>query len=296
MASSSDHSAPEGAHCAEHRERPAQFTRPRCGAYACAACFHPSIERCQACLAIDPTAAVPKLPWEQPDKSALARYFGTLLSALSPLRTAPAFAHDDVPSALRFMLRSALPLALLAGVIPYTRTLMFEGNFAVRIIGQPSGAEIALDVVRAMLAQVALTGAQLLALLLPFASLVRAYAPARRHAALRVLLYRIWLLPAALVLYYAVVWMMPTPDAATLQQAPPLTWVLVLGVRLLGSVLLMMAMGGTARMACGLSPLLATVVVLVPVLLLALVEPAATVGVERVLPTLQSQPESATPP
>ena len=291
MASPPDHSAPEGAHCAEHRERPAQFTCPRCGAYACAACFHPSIERCQACLAIDPTAAVPKLSWEQEGKPALARYFGTLASALSPLRTAPAFAHDDVPSAMRFMLRSALPMAMLAGVIPYTRTLMFEGNFAVRVIGDPSDVGIALDVLRAMLAQVLLTAAQLLALLLPFASLVRAYAPARRHAALRVLLYRIWLLPGALLLFYAVVWMLPTPDPAAMREAPPLTWVLVLGVRLLGSVLLMMAMGGAARMACGLSPLLSAVVVLVPVLLLALVEPLATVGIERLLPTLQTQAE-----
>jgi hypothetical protein len=296
MSESPDHSAPEGARCAEHRDRPAQYTCPRCGAYACAECFHPSIQRCRACLDLDPLAAAPKLPWEQRDRPLIARFGATLLSAFSPLRSAPAFAHDDVPSAVRFLWWSALPAVLLAGVIPYTRTLMFEGSFAVRLIGDPSPQAIALDVARAMLAQLVLSGAQLLSLLLPFASLVRAYAPARRHAAVRVLLYRFWLLPASLAVFYAAVWIAPTPDPASLQQAPPLVFILALGARLLGSVLLMMAMGGVARVACGLSPLLATVVVVVPVLLLALVEPLATVGVERALPSMPAQAGDAAPP
>ena len=55
------------------------------------------------------------------------------------------------------MLLSALPLALLAGVIPHTRTLLFEGSFKVRVIGTPMPGQfdIALDVARAMGLQLA---------------------------------------------------------------------------------------------------------------------------------------------
>jgi hypothetical protein len=289
-----DHNAPEGAHCAEHPERPATFTCPRCGAYACASCWHPGAERCQACLSRDPTAAAPKLAWEQTDKPLLVRYFGTLASALSPFRSAPAFAHEDVGAALRFLLVSALPLALLTGVIPHTRTLMFAGDFAVHLVGHPSGFEIAIDVLRAMLAQVALSAVQLGCLLLPYASLARAYAPARKEAALRVMYYRFWLVPAAMLFVYLAIWMLPAPDPATAQGAPPPALFVVTSVQLLASVLLMIAMGATARLACGLGPLLSIVLVVVPFMLRVVVEPLATVGLERVLPTLES--ETAPPP
>jgi len=84
-------------------------------------------------------------------------------------------------------------------VIPHTRTLLFSGNMAVRVIGHPSGVEIGFDVLRSMLVGLAINAAQLACLLLPYASLVRAYAPARRAAAQRAIYYRFWLLPAALL-------------------------------------------------------------------------------------------------
>ena len=200
--------------------------------YACASCWHPAVERCHACLARDPTAAAPPLAWEQRDKPAaraLLRHAGERVLAV---------AHRARVRARRRRRRAALHAALgaaaraAAGVIPHTRTLMFEGNFAVRVIGHPSRAfEIALDVLRAMLrAGRADVRSQLACLLLPFASLVRAYAPARRSAALRVMYYRIWLLPAALLFFYVAMWMLPTPDPAALQSAPP-TGVFVRGER-----------------------------------------------------------------
>src|SRR5262245_55070458 len=78
------------------------------------------------------------IPWERSDEPALKRYFATLASAFRPMRSAAAFARTDLGPAQRFFLLSALPFAMLAGVIPHTRTLMFEGNFNVRVLGHPS--------------------------------------------------------------------------------------------------------------------------------------------------------------
>jgi hypothetical protein len=286
-----DSSAPKGAHCAEHPQRPAHFTCPRCGSYACLTCWHPSIERCQQCLKRDPTEAAPAIPWERTEGSHLVRYLATLATALRPIRSAPAFARDDLSAALRFMLLSAVPLALLAGVIPHTRTLLFEGQFHVRVLGRPDELGIALDVVRAMAVQLALSAVEIGCLTLPFVSLVRAYAPERRHAALRVMLYRMWLLPAALTAFYLAIWIMPAPPGASPEQAPPAGWVIVLGLRTIVPVLLFVAMGSTARLACGLGPWLSMLVVIVPVVLLLLVNPLAELGMQRVLPAMPPPPE-----
>jgi hypothetical protein len=271
-----DHDAPAGAQCAQHPEREARFTCPRCGSYACASCWQASAARCVQCVSRDPTEAVPPIPWERSGQPLVARYLATLASALRPASSAASFARDDVRAASRFLLLSALPLSLLAGVIPYTRTLLFEGNFVVRVLGHPSAAEIAIDVVRAALCAAVLTGVQLAALLFPYASLVRAYAqPQRRNAAVRVLFYRIWLLPATMLLFYFAVWALPPPALTTLQP-----------LGLIGSVLLMWAMTSTARLACGLGAGTSIVVVLVPVLLLMLVSPLANLGAEQLLPAL----------
>jgi hypothetical protein len=284
-----DSSAPKGAQCAEHPQRPAHFTCPRCGSYACLTCWHPSIERCQQCIKRDPTEAAPAIPWERADGSRLTRYFATLATALRPIRSAPAFARDDVSAALRFMLLSAVPLALLAGVIPHTRTLMFE-EFHVRVLGRPDELAIALDVARAMAVQLALSAVEIGCLTLPFVSLVRAYAPARRHAAVRVMLYRMWLLPAALAVFYLAIWIMPAPPNASPEQVP-LGWVILFGLRtIVVPVLLFVAMGSTARLACGLGPWLSMVVVIVPVVLLLLVNPLVELGMQSVLPAIPTPP------
>jgi hypothetical protein len=287
-----DHRAPDGAQCGVHPERAAQFTCPRCGSYACVTCWHPEVERCTHCLQRDPAAAAPPILWEQRDKSLARRYVGTIASALSPFRTAPAFAHGEVGDALRFMLLSALPLALLSGVIPHTRTLMFAGNFAVRVLGHPSAMQIGLDVLRSMLVGFALIVVQLATLLLPFASLLRAYAPARRGAAQRALYYRIWLLPAALLFFHIAMAVLPPPpdptmlDPNALEPATATGLALASGVRLLCAVLLILTMSATARLACGLGPFLATVVVIVPLLVMLFGGSLAELGVVRLLPDL----------
>jgi hypothetical protein len=287
-----DHRAPEGAQCGMHPDRPAHFTCPRCGSYTCLACWHPEVERCTQCLQRDPAAAAPPILWEQRDKSLVRRYFGTFVSALSPFKTAPAFAHGEVSDALRFMLVSALPLALLSGVIPHTRTLMFSGNLAVQVIGHPSGAQIGFDVLRSMLVGFALAAAQLMTLLLPFVSLVRAYAPARRSAAQRALYYRIWLLPAALLFYQIMMGVVPPPpdptllDPSTIPAATMTGLAMSSAVQLVAAVLLILTMSATARLACGLGPLLATVVVIVPLLVTVFGGSLAERGITRLLPEL----------
>lgn len=285
-----DLAAPEGAHCAEHPDRPAHFTCPRCGSYACVVCFHPSVRRCAQCLRRDPTEAALPIAWEQRDQPLPVRYLRTLAGALSPMKTAPAFAQQDSRSALAFLLSSALPFAMLAGIVPHTRTLSFDGSFVVRILGRPSELEIALDVLRAMGVQLVLSGLQLGCLLVPFLSLVRAYAaPERRIAAFRVLGYRFWLSPGALLLLYVGAAVLPTPDPE-LAQAPSLGWIVVLGIRLLAEVLLILAMSATARLACGLGPFLSTVVVGIPLIFSLVVGSLASFGLEQLLPAATRPP------
>jgi len=126
-----DHSAPEGTLCSEHPDRPAAFKCPRCGRFACIFCWHAFSMRCEFCLRIDPASAAPPVAWESGQGSVITRYFATLASAMSPVHTAPAFAHSEVAPAVRFFLLSALPVAALSGVIPYTKTLMFGSSMQV---------------------------------------------------------------------------------------------------------------------------------------------------------------------
>jgi hypothetical protein len=251
------------------------------------ACFHPSVERCARCLRRDPTAAAPPVPWEAEGRSLPFRYFATLASALSPMRSAPAFARPDVRVAQRFALLSAVPFAWLAGVIPHTRTLLFKSNLEVEVLNHATSSQIALDVVRAGAVQLTVTSLELLCLMLPFVSLVRAYAPTRHHAAARMLYYRVWMLPAASLLLYAAFWLLPTADPQNLGQAPTAALMLFeLLVTTAVPVLLLSAMFATARLACGLGPFVSMVVVAVPAVLLFVVQSLLQLGVTRVLPQL----------
>jgi hypothetical protein len=258
-----DHSAPEGAFCAEHPERPALFTCPRCGNYACLFCWHAVSERCDRCLKRDPVAAAPALPWETQAGSLVGRFVRTLASAFRPTQSAPAFARPELRPALLFFALSAIPLAALAGVIPNTKTLMFGSSFGVTMVGHPTSAAIAFDVLTAMLLQLLSFGLDFVALAVPFTSLVAAYAPVeRRPAALRVLLYRTWLAPAAMLVYFLGLWMLPggrTPEEPT--QLYPMLALL----QFILNVLLWSSMRATARLACGISALLSLVVTTIPV-------------------------------
>lgn len=264
------HSAPPGAACAEHPERPATFTCPRCGNYACLFCWHPVAERCDTCLKRDPAAASPALPWETLQGSGLQRFVRTLGSAFQPVHTAPAFARPGLRRPLSFFLLSALPLAALAGVIPNTKTLMFGTACSVVVQGHPSPGGIVLDVLTAMLIQVLLFTLDFAAIALPYTSLVRAYAaPDRRTAAVRVLLYRSWLAPFAALAYYLGVWILPGGDKP--QEPTVLLPFLVLGQFIL-HMLILSAMRASARLASGIGAFLSFVVVAIPLTVFVFVQ------------------------
>lgn len=257
----SDHHAPEGAVCAVHSDRPASFTCPRCGSYACLFCWHGPAQRCDACLRRDPAAAAAPLPWETREGSLIGRMLGTLATAMHPVQSAPAFARRELRPALAFFALTAIPFAALAGVIPNTKTLMFGTSFDIVIQGHPSQLEIVLDVLKAMLLQLASFGLDLVTLSLPFVSLVRAYTPPElQPAALRVLLYRSWLAPAAMLLMFLGIWMLPgtgKPNEPT-QLLP-----LLLAVQFTCNVILLVSMRATAQLACGINGLLSFLIVVI---------------------------------
>jgi len=258
------HSAPPGAACAEHPERPATFTCPRCGNYACLFCWHAIAERCDTCLKRDPAAAAPALAWETQQGNVVSRFLRTLTSAFQPVQTAPAFARPGLRPALLFFLWSALPMAALAGVMPRTKTLMFGSSFNIVVQGHPSLGAIALDVALAMLLQVLAFGIEFAALALPYTSLLRAYAaPSRSDAGLRVLFYRSWLAPFAMLAVYLLAWMLPIEANP---QEPPRIYQFLLVGQLMLNILLLSSMRATARLACGVGALLSFVVVAIPLI------------------------------
>lgn len=281
---SRDQRVPEGTSCSEHPAQPAQFHCVRCGNNVCVMCWQPAFGRCQRCLLQSPADAAPPLPWER-SGNLIVRYFATLASALRPIATAPAFASGTVRPAALFALLTALPFALLAGILPHTRTLLFS-HFEVKVLESPSSLELTFDVLRAMAVEGGLTALRFSCLFFPFVSLVRAYAAPERHAAAtRMMLYRAWLVPAmALVYYYAGVWPLPA-DLASLEPAPA-SIVMTGFAMLLLVVLLMMAMSAAARIACGLGPWLSMVVVMVPVTLLHFVNALLSAAADLLLPPM----------
>jgi len=271
-----DRSAPEGSLCREHPETPAVATCPRCGDYACLVCWHPAVDRCDGCLKRDPTEAAPPIPWERSDISFAQRLFATIATARNPVRTAPAMARDDVMPALRFALLTFVPLALIVGVIPYTKTLLFSAPFKITLQGTPLPDQhtIVIDVLRASGIGFGASLLQWLVFATPYVSLVRAYGdPERRAAPLRAMLYRAFLLPLQQVIFYALAWVMLN-EAST---APQAGFLMLLS--LVPLVLLLSTMWSAARLGSGVGPVVSFVVVLIPVTLWQYVGPL----VEQVL-------------
>lgn len=287
-----DFVAPEGATCAEHRDRMALFKCPRCGKNACLSCFHAPVARCVACMRRDPTEASPPLPFEAGDGTALGRYFRTYGTAFYPWRSAPAFARPGIKPAVVFFLLSALPMILISGIMPHTRTLWFAAGKII-LQGAPTQQMIALDVARAIAVQLGLSAVELLSLLLPFASLVAAYAPERRDAAIRMVLYRFWLGPLAALIGQAAAWSLPLAFAAAPldpNQLLPAPLMIAAFVQAALRVFQLLALIATSRLACGLSVAMSLVVVGVPIVLQLLVVPLAGYGAEQLLPEVQEPP------
>jgi hypothetical protein len=269
---------PEDATCAEpdHADRAALAVCPRCGAYACLACWHPSVRRCHACLMRDPAAAAPPIPWEEPSRNVVSRFFGTIATALRPTATAPAFARGDAAAAWPFFALSFLPAALLVGVIPFTHTLAFGSGLAVAMVAGTSGAALAGDVVRAAGIGTLVCTVQLLAMAMPYVSLARAYASKGYEAApARVLLYRGFLIPIAFLLRDGTAWALPASEhVGEFAQI----------VALIPLVLLFLSLSSTARMASGAGPFAALGTALVPFVVMLFAEPLLLQALRPLLP------------
>ncbi|NOY91616.1 MAG: hypothetical protein GXP55_10485 [Deltaproteobacteria bacterium] len=279
--STPDRSAPEGAFCSEHEARPALARCPLCGRDACIACWHVAADRCDHCLAGDRAAAAPLIPWEA-NVGVLRGFFGTLRTALSPMRSAPAFANAQQRKAWTFALLTTLPLALMSGVIPYTFTLRFGPSFMVTTMGSPSQTDIGLDVARAAGVGLLVVLFELLALGASYVSLCRSYAgedegAAAGVAALRGLLYRSFLLPLAGVqglLASVAAWGLPQGAMGTADSPGAAAYVVPM-LLLIPFALYFTSLRQTARLAAGLKPLPSFVVAIVPFVLMVVVSALA---------------------
>jgi hypothetical protein len=245
-------SPPEGSSCAEHSDRPALVICPRCGSFACLSCWHGALKRCHACVVRQPP---PPVPWEDPSRNLISRFFGTLGDAGSPVLTAPSFRKDGTGRALVFFLLTFVPLASLAGIVPYTARLLFGPALTIQLVGEPTDAEIAMDVARAAGVGLAVSIAQWLALAVPFASLSNAFAEkGHPDAPMRAMLYRGWLL----ALFFVAQYVLPIvlPESAGLFFGTVLS--------LVPFVLLLGAMRATTRMGSGVGALTALLTIGVP--------------------------------
>jgi hypothetical protein len=256
--------SPEGASCGEHPERDALVTCPRCRSHVCIACWHNAVRRCHACLVRDPG---PPVPWQDESRSLPARLLATLGDALHPTRSAPTFVRAEWRRGISFALLTFVPLALVSGIVPYTHTIGFGPSFAVRLLGSPEPAAIALDVARAAGIGALVAVAMLLLLAVPYHSLSRAYGTqGRPEPAISVMLYRAWLIPLGAVIQSLLAWSVPGE--------PSESFVMVVEVASMLPLLLMISsMLSTARMASGVGPIAALVVVLVPFALMTIVGP-----------------------
>jgi hypothetical protein len=233
-------------------------------------CWQPAVDRCDSCLRRDPSEAAPPLPWEQPERSFVARLFGTIATSWSPVRSAPAFGRNEIAPALVFFALTFLPLSLICGIIPFTKTMLFSAPFKVVLQGTPTPDQnaILLDVLRASGIGFVQTAAQWLVFSAPYVSLVRSYGdPRRRNVPLRTMLYRAFLMPAQQVIFMLLAWAMVNEGST----APQAAFLMLLS--LIPLVLLLSTMWAAARLGSGLGPFVSFLVVIVPVTLWQFVGP-----------------------
>ncbi len=204
------------------------------------------------------------------------RLFKTFGTAFAPSRSAPGFSRGTVGPALGFAVLSFVPLALLAGIIPFTATLLFEPVLAFRLVGAPSDAEVAIDIARAAGLGLVIWGAQALVLGTAYASLVRAYlTKGYAPSAARAVLYRIWLLPLTGALMDVGGLVGLSPDLASILGLIPL-------------VLLMSALIAVARMGAGVGRFSSFIVVMVPVIAMLLTQVFMVRALQPLLPDTEA--------
>ena len=204
-------------------------------------------------------------PWEQPDRPVLMRYAQAVRDAFRPLRSAPQFANTSGGPSWALAAATFLPLAVLEGVVPFTRSIQFGPAFSVILLNGATQSEVVVDVMRASALGTLLSVVRFISLLLPYVSLAKAYGRGRPQAPLHLMLYRAWLLPAGQLLLAAVAWGLP---ASSHEGAVFLVQLVVM----VPVLMLLVSMRVTARAVCGVGPWASLVVVLVPFAFLTVVE------------------------
>jgi hypothetical protein len=240
----------------------------------------PAVARCRgACYTgavpyIEPEGYRPEQPlrpqitgpmgWEDETLPWPARLYRTLLATFAPLESLHAVAHGEIAPALRFMLLSALPWMLLWAIIPFTHTLNFETAFRITVVKDPGGLPIELDVVRAMAIGLVFNAVSQLSWCVPFVSLLAGFADGSRpedpkRAGWRTTLYRMWIVPFGMTLFFLVPWGLPyAPGDFVVELA-------VLGLQMLPRMLILIHCHVMARYfgASGFGALLVSVLPLV---------------------------------
>lgn len=213
------------------------------------------------------------MPFEDAALSFWTRVIETVRTAFRPRVTALGFAACRPLSALLFLLISALPLSLAAGVIPHTRTLLFGPGLRISLVGSYRPIEIAFDIVRAMIFQLLFDGIFIAALVIPFASLAKSYGGTKgTSAAIGTVFYRYWLIPAAMLLSYISFWIFPDVRIGFFVE---------LALSALALYLFVIAMWSTARVTYAIGRIWSIAVVGVPWVIVFLV-------VALVIPVLAS--------
>lgn len=234
------------------------------------------------------------------DKRPVLGLFPTLWQAFSPIMTSPSFAKSDaLKPAVIFALLTAVPLAFLQGIIPWTHTLTFTHVFHYRRIGDPTGSEILMDIARAggigcldSLGTYALLAASYVSLTKAFGTKRRGATADPERAALRAVLYRAWLAPMLAGLGLpAMLFMWALPEDAGEAAVYGL-----LIISTLPFLMLFISLRSAARQSAGCGPLASFTVVLIPFVL----KMAATMvligeppGTGLLDPWLPDPPESA---
>lgn len=204
------------------------------------------------------------ISWEDEGLPWYARISRTLLATFSPLDSLHAVAHGEVAPALRFMLLSALPWMMLWAIIPFTHTLNFDTAFRVTRVPSPGALPIELDIVRAMAIGLVFNGLTQLSWSIPFVSLLAGFCSDERpedpkRAGWRTALYRMWVVPFGMTLFFLVPWGLPAqPSDLVLELS-------VLGLQMLPRMLILIHCHVMARYfgASGFGALVVSVVPLV---------------------------------
>lgn len=258
--------APEGSLCRQHDDRPALLSCPECGTTCCLACWHNAVGRCEKCFEDDPSAGYDDVPFEQAAGLSLRGFWGTLRGAFSPVVSAPSMRGDGLRRPLYFFLLTFPILALLQGVVPFTHDILFFPAFGTKVRPDVTSMELVVDVARACGLGLAFSAVSLLALFVPFVSLASSFAGRGGKAALRLMLYRGWLVPLSLpngLVVALLHWSGPA-------RLPEFFSLLIMVASVVPLVLVFVAMRSTMRLTQGIAPFVSMAILLPPLILSSL--------------------------